>query len=96
MPSEPRPDLGRGKSSSVPGPTPPPLVPGHLGQPSYQECACASLIVGLCDTLDIPLPSNISPGFANRLRDWVKRECERGNIGKLMAATDRGWVDPDA
>jgi hypothetical protein len=72
--------------TAVPGPHPPPLVPGHLGQPSYAECASLAALVGLCDHYGWPVPPTISPGFANRLRDWVKREFERGNLDKLVAA----------
>lgn len=82
MPSSP---LSR-SSERVPGPFAPPLVPGHLGQPSYEDCARAALIVGLCDECKVPLPPTISPGFANRLRDWVKREVERGNLDKIVGA----------
>lgn len=81
-----------------PGPPAPPLVPGHLGQPSYAECASLAVIVGLCDQFCWPIPATISPGFVNRLREWVKREVERGNIAKLVAAvsdTSAAMSPPD-
>lgn len=73
------------RDTAVPGP---PLIPDHMGQPSYAECAKAAWLVGFCDEFHQPLPPTISPGFASQLRKWMRREVELGNLTKLRQAVD--------
>jgi hypothetical protein len=60
-----------------------------MGYPSYEECAAMAAILGVYEVLGVPLPTQLAwkiGPWESRLREWVKREVERGNLGKLTGA----------
>jgi hypothetical protein len=65
------------------------LVPGHFGTPTYKECAQMLFVVGLAETTGTGLPPagafKVGP-WDRRLREWGRREVERGNLDNLIAA----------
>lgn len=76
-------------SSQVPGPPVPPLVPGHLGAPLYDELAQMLVILSVYETLGQSLPTRLAwriDPWADRVREWGKREIQRGNFDRIMEA----------
>lgn len=73
-------------------PVNPPFIPGHLGAPSYDECARMAVLIGLFEVVGEPMPARLawSVGQWERpVREWARKEVERGNLDKLMAAASR-------
>lgn len=77
------------QSSRVPGPPDPPLVPGLIGTPSYEECAQMLAILSFYETVGWPMPAKLAwriDPWDRRLREWGRREIERGNFDRMMEA----------
>jgi hypothetical protein len=74
-----------------PGPPDPPLVPGHLGSPTYRECADMLIVMSVYEASGVALPPDLAwklGPWKTRLREWGRREVERGNLDALIALTD--------
>lgn len=72
-------------SSQVPGPPTPPLVPGHLGAPSYGKCARMLVVLSAYETLGIELPDRLAWQIApwrDRLVEWGRHE----DLDRIMEA----------
>lgn len=87
----PRLDAARGRSKP-PGPPDPPLIPGHLGAPSYEECAGMLLLVSVSEATNTALPPSIAfqiGPWVERVKEWGRREIDRGNLDQIVEAMGR-------
>lgn len=81
-----------GDGPAVPGPPTPPYVPGHLGNPSYEESAKMVFTILLYDALGARMPPSLTwqiGPYERRLRLWVHRENKRDGLAKLLECVGR-------